>query len=135
MKNESKDNPLRYVDMVKVFQDRANAIDFQCKTSLRACERLAKHLASEKPKTPKEFERHEYLKDFVLKSSKAHETMVELLEYTRNFLQEVVTDSKDLQSIAKLRDVVKFDQQTIAIVTQQRNDLADELAAYKRNSK
>lgn len=133
--NADKDNPLRYIDMVKVFNDRANAISFQCKTSMGTCERLAKHIANDKPKSAKDFERHEFLKDFVLKTSRANETMIDLLDYMKDFLQTLANDSKDLQKIAALKDVIKFDQQTIAIITQQRNDLMDELTAYKRNTK
>lgn len=132
---DAKDNRLKYVEMVTVFRDRASAIDFQCKLSQRSCERLAKHIANDKPKSAKEFERHEYLKDFILKTSTANETTIELLAYMKDLLQSVCDDARDLSNIAALRDIIKFDQQTIAIVTQQRNDLMDELAAHKRNIK
>lgn len=130
----SKDNRLRYIEMVTVFRDRASAIDFQCKQSQRICEKLAKHIANDKPKSGKEFERHEYLKDFVLKTSTANETMIELLKYMNDLIQSLSDDARDLNAIAGLRDIIKFDQQTIQIITQQRNELLDELAANKRHT-
>jgi hypothetical protein len=129
---ENKDSRLKYIEMVNQFRDRANTVDFQCKASQRICERLAKTLTKERPKTPLEFERHEYLKDFILKTSANNEATLELLNWMNGFLQDIATDAKVLIDGAILRDKLDFQSETIQLISQQRDELVNDLC--KRNS-
>lgn len=108
-----KDSRQKYVDISEAFNNRASEVDLFCKQSQRVCERIAKRLASEKPKTPAEFERAEYLKDFVLKTSKNNEATLLLLAYIKGFLIDILEDSQVLIDGAILRDKLQFQSDTI----------------------
>lgn len=128
-------NRLKYLELPKVFRDRASAIDIHCKTSQRVCEQLAKRLAKEKPKTAQEMDRLEYMKDFVMKTSMCNESTLELLDYMKNWIQAMSEDVLELSNIEAMRDRLKFNEETIKIITQQRNDLMNDLGRrYKENT-
>lgn len=128
-----KDSRQKYVDILSGFTNRANEVDLFCKQSQRICERLAKHLAKEKPKTPQEFEKVEYLKDFVLKTSKNNEATLELLTHIKTFLQDVLNDYEALSEGAVLRDKLKFQSDTIEIMMQEDTDKARAIYNLKKD--
>src|SRR5690606_4466967 len=82
----------KYLELPKEFQRRAGEIDLTAKQHARVIERLAKHLARQKPKTPEEFERVEYLKDFAIKSATMNDQVIDLLAYLRDRLNEIYND-------------------------------------------
>lgn len=125
--NEDKDSRLKYVEMGTVFKDRASAVDLNCKLSQKSCERFALYLAKQKPKTPEQFEKVEVLKDFVLKTSKANEEMMLLIDYMKGLIEDIATDSKILIEGAILRDKLKFQSDTIQRITEQRNEAIAEI--------
>lgn len=125
--NEDKDSRLKYVEMGTVFKDRASAVDLNCKLSQKSCERFALYLAKQKPKTPEQFEKVELLKDFVLKTSKANEEMMLLIDYMKGLIEDIATDSKVLIEGAILRDKLKFQSDTIQRITEQRNEAIAEI--------
>ena len=124
---------LKYIDVGHAFNSRASQIDLFCKQSQRICELLAVRLAAKKPKTPAEFENNEYWKQFILKTSSNNQATIELLAYMKEFLQDVVDDSTDLMDVAKLRDTIQFQADTIKVQTGQYNDLFQELGKYKKD--
>lgn len=85
----------------------ANDVDTQTKVSQRVCEALAKHLAKQRPKTPEEFERVEYLKEFVLKTGEHNARVMRLLAYTHVLLKQVAEDSKILVEGASTIELLK----------------------------
>jgi hypothetical protein len=105
---EFKDRRLKYVELPNVFKQKASEIDITHKQHLRACEKLAAHLAKQKPSNPKEFEQNEWLKDFVIKSADLNEKTIALLDFLRQTIQEISNDSKELmqdgQILDRLRD-------------------------------
>lgn len=125
--NEDKDSRLKYVEMGTVFKDRASAVDLNCKLSQKSCERFALYLAKQKPKTPEQFEKVEVLKDFVLKTSKANEEIMLLIDYMKGLIEDIATDSKVLIEGAILRDKLKFQSDTIQRITEQRNEAIAEI--------
>lgn len=125
--NEDKDSRLKYVEMGTVFKDRASAVDLNCKLSQKSCERFALYLAKQKPQTPEQFEKVEALKDFVLKTSKANEEMMLLIDYMKGLIEDIATDSKVLIDGALLRDKLKFQGDTIQRITEQRNEAIAEI--------
>jgi len=130
-----KDSRQKYLDISTAFNNRATEIDLFCKQSQRICEMLANHLAKEKPKTAKEFERVEYLKDFVLKTSKNNEATLELLLYIKGFLIDILDDSKVLMEGAILRDKLKFQSDTIELLQETQNKMVNDFfREHKTNS-
>lgn len=103
-KDRYKDKMLKYLDMPKSFQTRANDIDIATKVSMRKCEVLAKHLAKSRPKTPEEFERVEYLKETIVATAAHNEAVEAFLRYTGELLKEVAEDAKALCDGADLRN-------------------------------
>lgn len=130
-----KDSRQKYLDISIAFNNRATEIDLFCKQSQRVCEMLANHLAKEKPKTAKEFERVEYLKDFVLKTSKNNEATLSMLLYIKGFLIDILDDSKVLMEGAILRDKLKFQSDTIEILQETQNKMVNDFfREHKTNS-
>ena len=129
----SKDSRLKYLELASVFRDRASEVDLHCKVSQRICERVAKSLAKEKPKTPKDFERLEYLKDFVLKTSKNNEATLELLGYLKTLITEIVEDYKALENGATLRDKLKFQSDTIEIMQHEQERMVRQFYGEKKD--
>lgn len=113
-----KDSRQKYLDISTAFNSRATEVDLFCKQSQRVCEMLAKYLAKEKPKTALEFERVEYLKDFVMKTAKNNEATLQLLVYMKGFLADILEDSKVLIDGAILRDKLQFQSDTIELMQQ-----------------
>lgn len=130
--DEFKDRRLKYVEMPQVFQRKAGEIGITSKQHLRACERLADHLSKQKPKTPQDFERVEWMKDFVVKSSELNERTIDLLDYLRDMLQEVANDALSLAEGAKIRDVVRDQSDAIEMLTATRDRLINELYGKQR---
>ena len=128
-----KDSILKYIEISTAFNNRATAVDLFCKQSQRVCEKLASKLAADKPKTPQEFERSEYLKDFVVKVSKNNEATIELLTYIKGFLIDILDDSRVLIDGAILRDKLKFQSDTIEIMMKQRDDITGVLFEDAKN--
>lgn len=115
MSEEFKDRKLKYIDLPKQFERKANEIRVTSKQHLRSCEKLADHLAKLKPKNPKEFEQNEWLKDFVIKSADLNEKTIELLEYLKTELQEVAKDASALMDGAKIHDQLR-DQSDVILM-------------------
>jgi hypothetical protein len=128
-----KDSRQKYVDISIAFNNRATELDLFCKQSQRICERVAKRLATERPKTPLEFERQEYLKEFVLKTSQTNERTIELLGYVKGFLEDILEDSKVLIDGAILRDKLKFQSATIEILMNQSDVEMQRIYTEKKN--
>jgi hypothetical protein len=128
-----KDSRQKYLDISTAFNNRATELDLLCKQSQRVCEALAKHLAKDKPKTPHELEKSEYLKDFVLKTSKNNERTIELLAYMKGFLEDILEDSKVLIDGAILRDKLKFQSATIEILMNQSDVEMQRIYTEKKN--
>jgi len=104
---------LKYLDMPKSFQTRANDIDIATKVSMRKCEALAKHLAKSRPKTPDEFERVEYLKETIVATAAHNEAVDAFLKYAADLLKEVAEDAKALCDGADLRNKLLDQSDTI----------------------
>lgn len=122
-----KDSRLKYVEILDAFNCRATEVDLFCKQSQRICEKLAKKLAADKPKTAHEFEKSEYLKEFVVKVSKNNERTIELLMYIKGFLQDILDDSAVLIEGAVLREKLKDQSTTIEILMQTQTNLVNDL--------
>lgn len=112
----------KYLELPQVFQMKAGEIDITSKQHLRICEKLAKHLSQQKPKTPKEFEQNEYLKNFVIKSADLNDRAVELLAYLRDTISEICTDAKALHDGANLTRVMKDQGDKIRTLMDERDE-------------
>jgi hypothetical protein len=119
---EFKDRRLKYANMPRVFSAKASEIDISCKQHLRACAKLASFLAQQKPKSGQDFERNEWLKDFVMKSAQLNEQTIALLAYLKDELQEVSNDAKALIDGAKLLDQVRDQSDTIEMLQRVRDE-------------
>jgi len=124
--NESKDHQMKYLEIASVFQNKASEVVLWQRQSGRTCEAVAKRLASERPKTPQEFERAENLKDFVIKTATANEKTIDLLEYIKNLLQDI---AKDEEVITRSREMNQLRDQsdTIEVLTAQRDDYFNQI--------
>lgn len=143
-KDNGKDLRLKYVELPAAFRTQANDIDTQAKISQRTCEALAKHLAKSRPKTPEEFERVEFLKDFLLKTGKHNEMVMGFLKYMHGFLSEVLEDAHVLIDGAVLRDKLKDQGDTILLQIEESRTIMkiqrdrekmyqEKIAEYERN--
>lgn len=107
-KDKYKDRRLTYLEMPNRFRQMANDVNTQTRVSQRVCEALARHLAKQRPKTPEEFERVSYLKEFVQKTAEHNERVINLLKYMHGLLKQVAEDSDILvdgaSTIELLRD-------------------------------
>jgi hypothetical protein len=124
--DEAMDSRLKYLEMPDQFKGRANDISLTCKQHLRACEQLAVRLAKERPKNPQEFERLEYYKDFVIKTSQLNEQVLGLLDYCHELLNQIANDYRTVGE-AKMKDILRFQSDTIEILTNQRDQLVKDL--------
>ena len=122
----------KYLELPQMFQLKANQIDLTAKQHIRIVEKLAKHLARQKPKTPDEFERVEYLKDFAVKSAQLNEQTVDLLGYLRDTLNEIYNDYKAFHEGARLNRVIRDQGEKIEAITNERNNAQNELNELKR---
>lgn len=135
MENEFKDARLKYVDMPKQFENRANEISLTCKQHLRTCEQLAVRLSREKPKNPQEFEKLEFYKDFVIKSSQLNDQVLGLLDYVHGLLNAIAKDYTLLDE-AKTKDTLRLQSETIELLYQQNEKLVKDLHdAIRENQK
>lgn len=127
MIEERKDYRLKYVDVTRIFYSRANDVNLACKQSQRICEQLVHRLAKVRPKSPNEFEQHEFMKDFVLKTAKTNEEILNLLNYTHGFLQDVVDDAKVLIDGAVIRDRLREQSDKIEALIMQRDSTVNQI--------
>lgn len=133
---ESDDSRLwKYLELPQVFQMRAGEIDILHKQHLRTCEKLAKHLARQKPKTPKEFEQHEYMKDFVVKSADLAEQTIGLLDYIKSTVQEICNDTAALRDGAHLNRVIRDQGEKIEQVMKERDEISKKYYDLRREHK
>lgn len=121
----------KYLELPQAFQMKASEIDIISKQHLRICEKLATHLAKQHPAEPKEFERVEYMKDFVLKSADLNEKTIDLLHYVKSIIQEIADDVSSLREGAALTAKVKLQGEKIMQVMKERDELQDELNQLK----
>lgn len=135
---EFPDARLRYLEMPMQFRGRANDIALTAKQHLRTCEALAKRLASERPKTKQEFDKVEYYKDFVIKTSELNDQVLGLLDYVRDLLNAIAADSLLLEE-ARMKDTIRMQSETLEYLYQQNDDLVkslhDQLRKNKENPK
>lgn len=130
--NEFPDARLKYMAMPEQFKGRANEISVTCKQHLRTCGALAKRLAAENPKTQAEFEKIEYYKDFVIKTSQLNDQVLGLLDYTSDLLNEIAGDSMlILDAITK--DRLRLQSENIVLLMQRNEQLVNDLHELKRN--
>jgi len=127
------DRRLKYVDITGIFYNKANDVSIACRQSQRQCENMAKQLATRKAKTPEEFERIESLKEFVLKTTSANEKMLSLLDYVTGLLVEISEDSKVLIEGAIIRDRLKDQEDTVIMLTQQRESLITQMYDLRKD--
>lgn len=132
MIEERKDFRLKYADITKVFHTRANDVNLACKQSQRICEQLAQRLTKVRPKSSNEFEQHEFMKEFVLKTAKTNEEILSLLEYTHGFLQDIMTDAKVLIDGAIIRDQLREQSDKIESLINQREQTVNKIYAEVR---
>lgn len=110
------------MDLPRVFQGKATDITISSKQHLRACEKLAGHLAKQRPNNPKDFEQNEWLKDFVMKTARLNEQTISLLEFLRGQLQEIADDSKALTNEAEILDRIRDQEETIKMLQHARDE-------------
>lgn len=123
----------KYLELPHEFQRRAGEIDITSKQHLRIIERLAKHLAKQKPKTPEDFERVEYLKDFCVKGAQLNEQTVGLLGYLRDRLNELYADYRAFSDGAKLNSIIRDQSEKIRALMKERDNAQKELNELKRD--
>jgi hypothetical protein len=131
MNTEQIDSRLKYMEMPNQFKGRANEIALTAKQQLRTCEQLAKRLAMEKPKTPNEFEKIEYYKNFVIRTAQLNEQVLGLLDYTHGLLSAMAADST-LLAEAKIKDTLRFQSDTIELMQQENDKLVKTIYDLKR---
>lgn len=122
----------KYLELPQEFERRSGEIDLTAKQHIRIVEKLAKHLARQKPKTPEEFERVEYLKDFAIKCAQLNEQTVGLLGYLRDRLNELYADYKAFSEGANLNRVIRDQGEKIEQVMKERDEAQKELNELKR---
>lgn len=137
MENEFPDARIKYVEMPRQFEGRANEIALTCKMHLRTCESLAKRLATEKPKNKQEFEKIEYYKDFVIRTSQLNDQVLGLLDYTHKLLSEIAADTALIDE-AKQKDTLRLQSETIVwymdLNDKLMNELHDQLRKNTKNT-
>jgi replicative DNA helicase len=117
----------KYLELPQEFQMKAGDIDIVSKQQLRVCEKLAAHLVKQKPKTPKDFEMNEWLKDFVMKSSDLNEKTILLLDYLKSTIQEICNDAKALKDGANLNRIIRDQGEKLEEVMKERDELQTQL--------
>lgn len=129
-----KDSRLKYVELFQSFHYKASEIRMACKMSQRACEALARRVGSVKARNAGEFEKIEKMKEFITTTSVANEKMIDMLAFVHEKLSEIASDCSDLLEIAKLKDTLKFQSDTITLLIEEnknitafRNELRDNI--------
>lgn len=130
---ERKDNRLKYLELPDAYKSQASEISLWVKQSQRSCEKLATHLSKEKAKSGIEFERSEYLKDFVLKTSESNEKVLKLLDYLTGFLTEVMEDSKVLIEGAVIRDRLQMQSDSIEVLFETNEKAIQQIHDLRKN--
>jgi hypothetical protein len=131
---DSKDNRLKYVELPKVFQQKASEIKMAATVQARHCEKYAQQLARRVPKSGPEFEIHEAMKEFVISTHKLNTDTLELINYLHGLLQEVSADASVLIQGAIIRDRLKDAGESLELAWQQRDDLVNQLRDERRGS-
>lgn len=123
----------KYLELPQVFQQKAGEINVTCKQHLRICERLAAHVAKQRPKTPKDFEWVEYLKDFVLKSVELSEKTIQMIDYIRTTVQAVCDDATALKEGARLNAVIRDQGEKIETLIKERDEFLHKYYGIRKN--
>lgn len=122
----------KYMEIPQEFQRRAGEIDLTSKQHLRIVEKLAKYLAKQKAKTKEDFERVEYLKDFVIKSAQLNEQTLDLVAYLRDRLNEIYKDYKAFSEGARLNRVIRDQGERLELITHERDEAQKELHELRK---
>lgn len=130
-----RDSRDKYIDIANNFSKRATELDRMIKYSNKVNEKLAMYLSKQNPKTPAEFERVETLKEFVLSSTSVNEKIVELMDETKVFLQDILNDAVALMDGCILQQTIQLQSETIEGMMNERNKRADAIRADKANIK
>lgn len=130
---EQPDKQLKYIDLNKVFHNRSNEIKLALKQSNRACVMLANHLAKEKPRTSLEMDRHGHLQEYVLKTSKLNDEVLELIDYIHGLLTEIGEDSKVLIDGAIIRDRLQMQSENIQALINTREEAIKAVYDLRKN--
>lgn len=133
MTPERYDKRLKYIDLPRVYSKSANEIEIKVKQSNRVLVSLAKHLSKYKPKDGLDFERNEFLKDFVVKTSEVNESVLKLICELRGMVQEIADDSKTLIEGAEIRNQIKMQSENILIYMDMYEQAAKEIYDIRRN--
>lgn len=112
----------KYLELPQVFQQKAGEINTTCKQHLRICERLAGHVAKQRPKTAKDFEQAEYLKDFVVKSAELNEKTIQMIDYIKTSVQAICDDAVALKEGARLNAVIRDQGEKIETLIKERDE-------------
>ena len=131
-KNPDSSRLWKYLELPQEFQRRASEIDLTAKQHIRIVERLAKHLARQRPKTPEEFERVEYLKDFCVKSATLNDQTISLLQYLHGMLQAITDDYKVFSEGARLNRIIRDQGERIETMMNERDEIENERNDLKR---
>lgn len=130
---EQESRMWKYLELPQIFQMKAAEIDMTCKQHLRVCERLAGHLAKQKPKNPKEFEQNEYLKDFVVKSAELNEKTVELITYMKGQVEEICKDARTLTDSDKMTYALRAQAEKIEALIKDNEELTRKYYGLRRS--
>ena len=122
----------KYLELPQEFQRRASEIDITAKQHMRIVEKLAKYLSKQKPINPADFERVEYLKDFVVKSAALNEQTINLLRYLTDRLNEMYKDYKAFSDGARLNAIIRDQGEKILLTMKERDQAQNELNELKR---
>lgn len=125
--------PLKYIEIKRSFESLASETRVRTKQSQATLERLAKHLARQKPKDGPEFERVEFLKDFVVKTADANESVLKLIGSIHKGLNDIYEDAEQLCNVAFLQDRVKDQSEVIIMLMNHRDELIKQL--YEKRSR
>lgn len=134
MDDEFKDRRLKYVDLPNVFHARASEISITSKQHLRVCEKMANHLSKQRPSNPKDFERNEWLKDFVIKSAELNERTIQLLDFLREQIADIAIDAKVLMDGGKTLDVIRDQDDAIRTAWYLRDEAIKAIYELKQQS-
>lgn len=129
---EFKDSRLKYLEMSTAFSAKINELTLTCKQHLRTCEALAKRLAAENPKTQKEFDKIEFYKDFVIKTSQMNDQAISLVKYTQEIFESILSDSSLLIE-ADVKDTLRLQSESIEVLTNQREELVKMVYELRRD--
>jgi hypothetical protein len=120
--DEFKDRRLKYVQLPQVFHMRASDINITSKQHLRACEKLAIWVSKQKPKNVEDFERVEWLRDFVTKTADLNDKTITLLDYLKTTIQEIADDARALMDGGVVLDRLRDQEDTITMLQRVRDE-------------